>query len=818
MNIFGSGANSQQVTEYTSLQLQTSAQGVCIPIAWGQNVLAPNLIWQNDFVATPVSGKGGGKGGGGKGATQYTYAEALILALCEGPIEGINQVWSNGALTTLAALNLSLVLGTPTQSPPSYIVSNHPTEALAYAYTAYLFSSSYSLGNSAALPSHKFEINGALFETMPGSTDANFADIILDYLTNAQYGVTGFPASTIDMDGWDRFKTYCTAQKLWASPILASQEQAVSTLQRWVALCNTWIFWSGNMLRFVPLGDSEITANGVTYTPVTDIVYDLGPDDFIFDPKSESPVVVSIIDPADGYNRVELDVRDRSNAYVDTPVYWEDQATMDDLGLLQSNTISAPEICDTGVAAVMAALIGQRSVYLRNTYAFKLPYTFILLETGDLVTLTVPDIGLDHFPVRIKTVDEQEDMLLAFTAEEYFGTVGTVLYPRPQQPGTGTPPPNRLADPGDINAPLIFEPSPEVTAGAPQVWLGASGGADWGGADVFISTNGSDYAWIGRITVPTQQGVLTAFLPSHADPDLADTLSVDTSASASILSTSVSPADADAFRTSLLISSELVAYGTVTPTSTFGADLTYLRRGVYGTTISGHLFGTPFSRINPNAILAYTLPAAYVGVLLYFKFTSFNVFGAAEQEIGAVPFYTYSPTGVAYTILPPPSATLGTTSVLQPDGTTLVSMTTFWSASPGPMVGSYEVEYSLDSGVTWTADVKVGALALSYTLSPALSGTLYMSRVRAISQSGLAMSDWAYTAVVESAVIPPTPGGVVPFPYPVARAKPPVELDDYANRRATMLQRPTHGGVPLVDANGNPVLDANGNPVAAYDI
>lgn len=37
MSLFGSKSNSAKATEYTSLQLQTSAEGVCIPICWGLN-------------------------------------------------------------------------------------------------------------------------------------------------------------------------------------------------------------------------------------------------------------------------------------------------------------------------------------------------------------------------------------------------------------------------------------------------------------------------------------------------------------------------------------------------------------------------------------------------------------------------------------------------------------------------------------------------------------------------------------------------------------------------------------------------------------
>ena len=66
-----------------------------IPIVWGRNKIAPNLIWYANFQAVPGgSGKGiGGKGGAvrrrRRGGADYTYTADLIMALCEGPIAGV---------------------------------------------------------------------------------------------------------------------------------------------------------------------------------------------------------------------------------------------------------------------------------------------------------------------------------------------------------------------------------------------------------------------------------------------------------------------------------------------------------------------------------------------------------------------------------------------------------------------------------------------------------------------------------------------------------------------------------------------------------
>lgn len=120
-----------QTTVYTGLQLNTSVLGACIPLVYGVTRVGINVIWYGDFVQTNAGGKGGGKGAvgqaikGGGGASSPSYQSAVALALCEGPITGINAVWVNKGNPTLSSLGLSLFTGTYPQSPWGYLESNH---------------------------------------------------------------------------------------------------------------------------------------------------------------------------------------------------------------------------------------------------------------------------------------------------------------------------------------------------------------------------------------------------------------------------------------------------------------------------------------------------------------------------------------------------------------------------------------------------------------------------------------------------------------------------------------------------------------------
>src|SRR5207248_3996169 len=222
--------------------------------------------------------------------------------------------------------------------------------------------------------------------------------------------------------------------------------------------------------------------------------------------------------------------------------------------------------------------------------------------------------------------------------------VGTApLYPKQATAGAPLDP---LTLPGDTNPPILFEPPPGLTAGDLEVWIIATGGTHWGGCQVWISLDGSTYAYAGTIYRGGRQGLLTAALPSHADPDASSMLSVDLSQSQGQL-LSGSLADADAFVTLCYCDGELLAFETATLTSAFHYDLIYLRRGVYGTPVGAHSAGAGFARFGPNdpSLFKYIYPASFVGQTIHVKLPAFNIFGQALQGLAGLSPTSYTLTG-----------------------------------------------------------------------------------------------------------------------------------------------------------------------------
>jgi hypothetical protein len=244
--------------------------------------------------------------------------------------------------------------------------------------------------------------------------------------------------------------------------------------------------------------------------------------------------------------------------------------------------------------------------------------------------------------------------------------VGTApLYPRLSTAGGGV---DTLADPGDSNPPIIFEPPTALSGGVLEVWIIASGGPDWGGCQVWVSSDNATYALAGTIYRGGRQGTLTAALPSHADPDAANTLSVDLSQSQGQL-LSGTLADADNFVTLCYCDGELLSYQTATLTALYQYDLTYLRRGVYGTPINAHSSGSNFARFGPNdpSLFRYRYPGNFIGQTIYIKLPSFNIFGQRLQDLSALTADTYILTGAgAVATVTVPIQYLGIPQTAQP--------------------------------------------------------------------------------------------------------------------------------------------------------
>jgi hypothetical protein len=260
----------------------------------------------------------------------------------------------------------------------------------------------------------------------------------------------------------------------------------------------------------------------------------------------------------------------------------------------------------------------------------------------DIVTLTDSVLGLNKTPVRITEINEDENFINTFIAEEFPEGVGNAATYQ-VQPTIGYVP-NYNVNAPNVYPPMIFLAPPAlwIDPSKPEVWIAANGATNWGGCDIYVSHDDATYQYAGTILTRPRIGTLSAVLESGSDPDVVNTCSVDLSQSISEL-LSGTQLDADNFLTMCLIldgSLEIISYETATLTGTYKYDLTYLRRGGKGTQIAKHQMGSRFLRLD-ELIERHSFDSIWLHNIVYFKFCSFNIWKSGLQNLADVDAYPF---------------------------------------------------------------------------------------------------------------------------------------------------------------------------------
>ena len=651
------GGGTYTVTQAATYAAASSVTGL-IPGGWG---FPQSLSEGKDYVR--VNGA-------------YTFAAAMA-----GVAVTIRYQYRSGATsqTGLQALGLSFASGVTGQAAWSYLSTYLPpggttgSNSVPYSGIGYVYASAYDLGDGAVVDNHNFEIQAKLAYSVSSSIpDADPAMAAFDLLTNDRYGAM-FPSSKLAPN--TSWSNYCRAAGLLLSPAIVTQESAANHIAQFARLTNTGVVWSEGVLKLVPYGDAVVTGNGITYTPTNTAVYDLTDDSFI---EGDSPIKVSRKPQADAFNHVRLEFLNRSNQYNVEIVEAKDQANIDANGLRSAAVLSAHWIADPVVARNIAQLLLQRALYIRNTYEFKLPWNFAILEPMDLVTLTDSALGYAKLPVRITEIREDADGVLEMVAEDFPSGVGSApLYV--SQVGSGFSHNYNVA-PGNVSTPTIFEPPVELTTTGLEVWLAATGtGAYWGGCRVWVSMDGTNYKQIGTLWGGSRYGTLSGAMTNVAT-------SMGVTLNSGVI-TSGSAADAAAKTTLCFIggtNKEYVAIQGASLTGTLAYTLSGLNRGLYSTAAAAHSAGDPFVRVDDNIARSGVLDLSFIGKTLYFKLTSFNIYGGAEQSLADVSPFTYLVTG--YMAALPPAAPTSATAVPE-----LYGIRVSCARNAEPDVGGYEI-------------------------------------------------------------------------------------------------------------------------------
>lgn len=636
--VFGSTTISTSDKRINSMRIQQSAYGLTQPLVYGKNRVAANMFWYGDFKSTAntTTTKSGGKGGKTKTKnTTYTYSASLMLGLCENKIKDIGIVWrdkeqivtkTEGGVQLKPIDQIGFELFDGDHNPVwGYLASKHPDEAVHYPFLGYVACANYDLGGSAALSNHNFEV---ISDITFSSTihDANPADVIEDFITNPRYGA----APSLNMADLSEFRTYCAATNLLISPALTEQREAFEIINEIVEAVNCAVVPSPDGLKIRSYGDSAVTGNGVTFTPNLEPVYHLTDDDFL---GEDQPVRVRRSRDTDAYNHCQIEYVNRFNQYNTETVEAKDQANIEMFGLRTQDPVKFDFFCEPKIARHAVQLLLQRKLYVRNEYEFELGWKYCRLEPMDIVTITDESLGLNQFQVRITRVEEDEDGVLSITAEELaVGSRSAVEYDL--QSSNGYQGGNE--EPGNVNAPTIFEPPLDLTSGKNQIWIAASGGINWGGCNVWASIDNTTYEMIGTIYGSARYGTLVSSINVNAT-----SMQVQLNTSSQIFGGTLQDAEVDA--TLCKVGDEYINYVDATLDGSGRYTLSGMLRGRFNDA-SSHNAGEPFVRID-RAIFEYDFNPNMVGKEIYLKFTSFNGLEQKEETLDEVTAYSYTVNG-----------------------------------------------------------------------------------------------------------------------------------------------------------------------------
>jgi hypothetical protein len=651
MNLFRRPSFANNEAVINSIQVNRSTYGVPIPLVFGKCRRAGILAYYDDFTPHQSSNPSGGKGGmgGGSGAPASTYSAALLLILCEGPISGTpNMYFDKGLESDISKENLQLFVGAAAQSVWSYLTANHPDKAVPYDHTAYVASASFDLGSSASVPNLSFEVAGILTNSGHDG-DASPASILSAFCSDGNFGCS-FPYLAT-LTGTNSYDAYCTAMGFWISPEEETQRPAADFIAEIAAMTNSEVVWSAGTLKVIPLADTTVSANGVTWSPtngagsiISTPIYSFTDDDFIDPGNGADPVEFIEKPPAQTFNLVQVEYSNRGNYYNRETVFADDQTDITLNGLRADQVKTFVAIKNPTMARTIAQLILQRNLYYRNQYRFKVRLDYSLLEPMDVVAITDTALGLSNQLVRILEIHDDANDEIEILAEELpLGPGSAPQYNWQASQGYAF---NTNVSAGEVAQPVIFTMPPALATanGGNQLGIAVAGaGSQWGGCQVLMSYDNVEFVNVGTIFGGARCGTLTANMATSAsDLDVTNTLSIALS-DTSLSLASASSTDFDNLRSLLWVDGEIMGFETATLTGIGAYALTTFHRGLYGSTPAAHASGALWARLDQN-IFRIPLDPGHAGKNVYFKFPSFNIYGKALESPAASTLVTYSHT------------------------------------------------------------------------------------------------------------------------------------------------------------------------------
>jgi len=199
--------------------------------------------------------------------------------------------------------------------------------------------------------------------------------------------------------------------------------------------------------------------------------------------------------------------------------------------------------------------------------------------------------------------------------------------------------------------------------------------------------------------------------------------------------------DAENNNTLIWIDGEMIAYEKATLSAANTYKLTGVKRGVYGTTVAAHPKNSTFVLCDSD-LYVMELPERYNHRTLYFKFPSFNYFGAGWQSLENKQYYN----AVAESLLIPPADVKVFDTELLSNG-----VRRFWweYEEDTQDLAGYEIRYMQGNYPSWEKGIQLhtGLLVSQPFETDAIRQGAHVVMIKAVNKYGLYSENAAYAVL-----------------------------------------------------------------------
>jgi len=471
--------------------------------------------------------------------------------------------------------------------------------------------------------------------TQSYASDLNPATLIYDLLTNNIYGA-GISTSFVNADSFDGIENFCNSNDLLFSFVLKEQKPVLDYIDFVLSHFQGYLFMSEGKINIgVFRNDSS------TFTITRDNLATV---------KNKPPVQVTKRPYSDTKNRIEVAWMNRSAEYDNGVAVAKDETDIRQRNKIVKQTINLSGIKNSNLAQRTTFRMLFEALYRFSNYAFVLSYNDMLVEVGDVGTLS--DGGqIVNQRIRILNISEAKDgkslQVEAVEDQPY-------MYPDlTSYRGQDT---EHIPDPDftDLLASPLYAYSEHRTSAVLFLSLIPTN-IYTNGWYVYRSYDDVSYELLGKAVIDgvtggdsNSQGTLTSSLHAHT----AIVHKVDESflVDIGIVTDLTTVTDADFFSNKqiALIGNEVIGYKVSTEIGSGVWEVSELMRGLFNTEPVAHGPGSTFKTLSVDYNIAY--PESDIGRTVFIKALTF--YGNNVQDISDVSSSSHTILGIHQRPLP----------------------------------------------------------------------------------------------------------------------------------------------------------------------